>query len=305
MKKTALLAGTAIIGLSLLSGSAVAQNASGNSFDAAVKPSEAVATPKPSSMTDADKREYKRALKEASTMMGHVGIANIALLHNITDEATENVRKALIIARELELQTARLNADAIKLGLLKYHSANGEKHDYWLPIENDTLIVNNIDAEFLMAKEPKAAMDDAQIVNTKVTLDVQRVRELLEKATSAISAGNYIDAQAALSNAEQSTFTYRTISELPLATIRDNLALAKELAKTKDYEGASFALTHAKNGLLEYKKTAKDSEVKQLEILSDGISALQTRISKDRPSIVDIIETRIGGWVHEIESIIK
>ena len=158
-------------------------------------------------MTDSNKQEYKSMLQEASTMMGHVGIANIALLHNMTDEATDNVQKALTIARKLEGQTTQLNADLIKLGKFKYHSASGDTHDYWLPMENDTFVVNELDSEYLKSKQPKAAEVDAQVVNTIVALDVKQVRDSLEKAASAISVKNYGDAQVALSNAEQSTFS--------------------------------------------------------------------------------------------------
>ena len=258
---------------------------------------------KSSPATDSNKQEYKSMLQEASTMMGHVGIANIALLHNMTDEATDNVQKALTIARKLEGQTTQLNADLIKLGKLKYHSANGDTHDYWLPMGEDTFVVSNLDSEYLKSKQPKAAEEDAQVVNTKVALDVKQVRDSLEKAASAISAKNYGDAQVALFNAEQSTFTDETISELPLVTARENLALAKELAKSKDYDGASFALNHAKDALKEYQKTAEKDKAAQLAKLQTEISALQTEIAKDKPSVAANIEKRISGWLHEIEGI--
>lgn len=63
-------------------------------------PAQADVGQKSSPMTDSNKQEYKSMLQEASTMMGHVGIANIALLHNMTDEATDNVQKALTIATQ-------------------------------------------------------------------------------------------------------------------------------------------------------------------------------------------------------------
>ena len=242
-------------------------------------------------------------LKESSTMMGYVGIANIALLYNMTDEATDNVQKALTIARKLEGQTAQLNADLIKLAKLKYRSASGELHDYWLPIENDTFVISDLDSEYLKSKEPKAAEEDTQIVNTKVTLDVKQVRDSLEKAASAISARNYGDAQVALLNAEQSTFTSETIGELPLVTARDNLALARELVKSKDYEGASFALNHEKDALKEYQKTAKKEKSTQVEKLQTEISALQAEIAKDKPSVAANIEKRISAWMHKIEGL--
>jgi hypothetical protein len=257
-------------------------------------------------MTDADKQEYKSMLKEAFTMMGHVGVANIALLYNMTDEATDNVQKALTIARKLEGQTTQLNADVIKLGKLKYHSASGDTgatHDYWLPMANDTLVVTNLDSEYLKSKQPKAAEEDAQIVNTKVALNVKQVRDSLEKAASAISRRNYGDAQLALLNAEQSTFVDETISELPLVTARDNLALARELAKSKDYDGASFALNHAKDALKEYQKTVKKEKSAQVENLQTEISDLQMEIAKDKHSMAADFEKHISAWIHKIEDL--
>jgi hypothetical protein len=67
-------------------------------------------------------------------MMGHVGIANIALLHNLTYEGEVNVHKALMLSIKLEKQTARLNAGLVKFGKLKYHATAGESRDYWLPV---------------------------------------------------------------------------------------------------------------------------------------------------------------------------
>lgn len=253
------------------------------------------------SMTVVDKKEYNEMLNEAYTMMGHVGVANIALLYNLTDEATSNVQQALTIARKLEGQTAQLNADFIKLGKLKYVSASGESHDYWLPVVDDTFVVSNLNAEYLKSKQPKAAEEDAQTVTTKVVLDTKQMRDSLEKATAAISARNYGDAQADLITAEQSTFTDQVASALPLVTAHDNLALAKELAKNKDYDGASFALTHAKDALKMYQSSADKGKAVQADKLQTEIGALQTEISKNKPSMVANIEKRIGTWMDEIK----
>jgi hypothetical protein len=264
-------------------------------------PAQASASQPSPTMSVADKQEFKSMQQDASTMMGHVGIANIALLYNLTDEANKNVQQALTIARKLEGQTAQLNTDVAKFGKLKFNSTSGESHDYWLPIENDTFVVSNLDSEYLKSKQPKEAEEDAQVINTKVVLDVKMVRNSLEKAMTAISAKNYPDAQVALLNAEQSTFTGDTISELPLVTAHDNLMLAKSLAKSKDYDGASFALSHAKDALTEYQKTAVKEKSTEAGKLQAEISALQSEITKDKPSVVANIEKRIDGWVHKVD----
>jgi hypothetical protein len=255
-----------------------------------------------SSTTGAVKQEYSEAQQEAATMMGHVGIASIALSYNITDEAANNVQQALTIAQKLERQTVQLNADNLKFGKLKYHSASGTSQDYWLPVMNNSFIVSDLDSEYLKSKQPKAAEEDAQVINTNVLLNVKQVTDSLEKAATAISAKNYGDAQAALSNAEQSTFTDQIISELPLATARDNLGLARALVKSKDYDGASFALNHAKDALTEYQQTADSGKASQSKQLQTEISALQSEIAKDKPSVIASAERHIDNWMHKIET---
>jgi hypothetical protein len=266
-------------------------------------PAQANASQSAPSVTDMNSPEYKSMLREASTMMGHVGVANVALLYNLTDEAKNNVQQALTIARKLEGQTIQLNADFIKFGKLKYRSADGAHHDYWLPVMNDSFAVRNLDSDYLNFKHPNAEEEDAQMVNTKVVLDVQQVRNSLEKAATAIGAKNYTGAQIALINAEQSTFADETISEVPLVTARENLVLARELAKSKDFVGANFALNHAKDALTEYQKTVEKKKSAQVEKLQTEISGLRTEIAKGNPSYVADIEKRVNGWIHEIESI--
>ena len=85
--------------------------------------------------------------------------------------------------------------------------------------------------------------------------------------------------------------------------VRDNLALARELSRSKDYAGASFALSHAKDALKEYQGTAGKTKSAQAEKLQTEISALQAEIARDKPSMVTNIENRISGWMHDIESL--
>ena len=266
-------------------------------------PTSMEATQKAPAMNDKEKQEYKSMLTEASQMMGHVAIANIALLHNLPDEATENVQKALTIATKLEGQTAQLNADSMKLGKLSYHFVSGESHDYWLPVENNAFVVSSLDSEFMKSKKPKAAAEDAQIVTTKITLNTKQVLNSLEKASRALSAKDYGNAQVALFNAMDSTISRETISELPLVTAQDNLVLAKELLKSKDFDGASYALNHAKNALADYKKDAGKDKSAEAGKLQAEISALQKEMKTDKPSASAKIENHIENWIHTVEKL--
>ena len=258
-------------------------------------------TQKMPTMNDKEKQKYKEMLKDASQMMGHIAIADIALLYNLTDSGTENVQKALTIATKLEGQTTELNAEVMKFGKLKYHSTSGESHDYWLPVENNTFVVKSLDREFFTSKEPKAVAEDAQIVNHIVILNMKQIHDSLENASKALSAKDYDKAQAALSRAMASSISEETITVLPLVTARDNFVLAKELLKSKDFDSASFALEHAKDALKEYQKDAEKEKSAEAEKLQKEIAALQKEIKTDKPSLIDKIEKQIESWIHKIE----
>jgi hypothetical protein len=291
---------SAVILATFLSGTVIAMP----SFAAdTTHPDKAAASQKAKSGHAADNKKYRHMMKEASSMMGHLGIANIALLHNMTDEATKNIQEALKVARKLEVQTAKLNMDLMKIGKVQYHSVTGELHDFWLPLVNDRFAVTNLDSEYLKSREPKAAEADAQAVSVKVMLDVKQVRDSLEAAAAAIRSKNYSDAQLALLNAQQSTFTDESVNELPLATAHDNLVLASQLVKSKDYDGASFALNHAKDALKAYQDTAEKNKSAMAGKLETDIATVQAKISQGehKPSELAKIEKHIEGWMHKIE----
>lgn len=256
-----------------------------------------------SSMTNANKQKYNRIQQETNSMMGHMGIANIALLYSMTSEAAVSVQKARVIACKLERQTSQLNDEIMKLGKIKIHTPTGESHDYWLPIENDTFVVNKLDSVYLKSKEPNAVEEDAQMVNIKAVLNTKQVCDSLMNAEAAINAKKYGDAQVALQNAQQSIVGIEILSTLPLITARDNLVLARELAKSKDYTGASFALNYAKVALNEYQKTANKEKSELVEYLQTEIKVLQKEIAMNKHPVITNVEKRISNWIKKIKAL--
>lgn len=295
--------GATMICLALLNSPASAQTVPNRSESGAGLPVQADVGENLLEMTDAEKREYRGLLKEASTMMGRVGIANIALLHDITGEAADNIKKALIIARKLEDQTPKFDAVLIKLGKLKYHLASGETYNYWLPMGNDAFLIDGLDADYLLSRQQKPGVDDARMVKTKVTLDVKQVRDSLEEAATAMNTKDYGDAQVALLQAAQSTFIDETVDDPTLESAHDNLLLAQKLAKGKDYDGVGLALSHTSDGLKAYQATLEAGKFAQVEKLQAEISALRADIAKHDPSVAAVIEARISAWIHDVESL--
>lgn len=251
-------------------------------------------------LTEQEKKQYQEMVAQASKLMGHIGIANIALFHDMLPEATANVKAALETARKLEAETDQFNTEMMKLGKIKYKTAKGS-HDFWLPVLNDAFAVRTVDAEYMKSKKPSVEIVDAKLVHTSVELDTKAIRGNLENADAALQAKNYGEVQAALSAAADSTFTEQDISDLPLETVRDNLILARALAKDKNYGSAKFALGHAQDTLKEYQAAAPKDNSEVAQKLQKEIAATQADIVKGSPNVLKEIESKITKWVVELE----
>lgn len=253
-------------------------------------------------MTDQEQKQYREMVVQASRLMGHVGIANIAVLHDMIPEATANTKAALEIARKLESETGQFNSEMMKLGKLQFKTDKGQ-HDFWLPVLNDAFAVRTIDSEYMKSKKPNVEIADAQLVHTRVMLDTKAVLASLEKADAALKAKNYGEAQSALNSAADSAFTEQDVHEMPLETVRDNLVLARELAKDKNYGSAGFALSHAEETLKEYQSAAGKEHAAKVEQLHKEVVAMKAEIAKGKPSLLKETEAKISKWIHEVEQL--
>lgn len=246
--------------------------------------------------------QYQQMLSQASKLMGHIGIANIAMFHDMIPEATANTKAALEIARTLESETAQFNADMMKSGKLRFKNESGPR-DFWLPVVNDAFAVRSIDSEYMKSKKPTIEIADAKLVHTKVALDTKSIRNYLEKANAALEVKNYGEVQGALSAAAESTFTERDVQEMPLETVRDNLVLAHALMKDKNYGSANFALGHAEDTLKEYKAAAPQDHSAQVEQLQKEIGETRAEISKGKPDMLKKVEGKFSKWLGELENL--
>jgi hypothetical protein len=293
---------TFLLSTSLLAGPTLAAVAA----PAPAAPTQAQASDTPTvtsrdvTLSPAEELQYKQMLKSASAMLGHISIANIALLHDMIPEASANTKSALEQARALEAQTSSLNADLIKSGRITY-TADGKTKDFWLPLVNDALVVRSVDADYAKASKPSVEEADAEVVHTRIFLNTHDVREGLEKADAAFRTKNYGEAEARLTEAANSTFTHETVKEMPLLSARDNLILARELAKDKNYKAADFALSHAQQYLKQYESSAPAAGGDKAKKLEQEISDLQASISKNEPSALGSVEEKITAWVHNLE----
>ncbi len=242
-----------------------------------------------------DDAHYALLLKESSDILGHISMANIALLHDMYPEGIANVKLALKEARALEMQVAEFNsAQQLRFARISYTSQKGE-HSYWIPVVNNALAVRTMDGDFIKSRKPDVVVSDARIVHYNVLLNTQHVRDQLEKADVALKRKEYDKAEQALELASQAMYRDAEVQDQPLEAIHDNLMLARDLADDKNYTGAAYALEHAKQDLEQFKRSSPDEDVKEL---GQEIAALDATLNQQQhPGMTQVVKQWVAEWM--------
>jgi YfdX protein len=246
------------------------------------------------------------ALKhEAYVMMGDIQVADVDLMNGYAQEASRHINQAMRLSKKVEQQTAQVNSAAIKAGHLQYSDTNGHKHDYWLPVVNGRMVVNNLSESFGRGVKPLQAADEAQLVTVSTSIDVKAIHDDLEKAAMSLAANDDTHAQAALREAEQNVFTEQLVQTAPLASAHDNLLLARDLLSSRDYKAAGAALRHARASLKDYEMQQKEqTKTAHVEKIQSQIDQLQTKLSQGRPTTaLAKAEHEIDHWMADIRTI--
>ena len=238
----------------------------------------------------------ENTVREAHTMFGNIAIANMSLMNGLDDEATIKIHDSLEIVRKLEAHSTQFNSDLFVLGKISYKSASNQ-FDYYVPILNDTFTLGAGDGDYLKQKSKDYSETDAQVVNTSVALDLKKTREMLENAYRATIQKKYADAQNALMGATNTAFISQSVSDVAMVTIRQNLVLAHELAKSKDFQGVGFALKHVQDAI----KNGKEQASKLVKI-QKTISALQADLTKSNATASAPYAKRIADLIGDFDA---
>jgi hypothetical protein len=122
-------------------------------------------------------------------------------------------------------------------------------------------------------------------------IDTDGSRSNLDAARSAIAAGNWKQADAALAAVQDSVVFAQMEEDRPLARARQNLILARDAASAGHYVEARAALTSASHALTEYEQTGR-SHASDAKSLQSDIQSYSQQITQSHADAVD----KINGW---------
>ncbi len=244
-------------------------------------------------------KQERHLLHESRKMLGHINLAAMALDMDLVEEAKADLAKAKDIAKALEKETLKIDINKkVEFGKLSYDYKDTIK-DYYVPIYDDVFVLNSYDVK-PKGDAAKVVEVDAEIVHSKINIDLRSVNSALDNALKFVNDGKNIEARKALVGVYEGAMNETTTIENPLWAVHDNIMLAENMAQNGEYEHARFALRHAKQELKRYGKvnpSAKKSEY--VQVLDGEISTVQAQLNRN--TFTAKMKEKMSGWLKELK----
>jgi uncharacterized FlaG/YvyC family protein len=247
-------------------------------------------------------REATRAL--AHKMMGHINLASVALDTRLPEAAQDHVKKAESLAAQLRNSAPEVQEQMqFKYGKVSY-TVDDQSKNYYVPVVDDLFLLSEYKNTFHTWKE-SADIDetDAGVVWLTLSIDIREAEKALQDAEAKIEAKDYKGASDVLAQIFKDALVDEVVFTDPIWAVHDNLALAKNLIDEEHYDGARYALEHARKELGKLEKDhAGQKGSESFKKMSDQIAELQGELKKKDPSVSERVHARFAGWTNTVES---
>lgn len=128
---------------------------------------------------------------------------------------------------------------------------------------------------------------------TTTRLDVTAAGERLRTAQTALAAGDWAGAQAALAAVESSVSTSKSTGAMPLEMARQNLQLARTRVLEGKFHDAELPLKSAAQALGDYEKGMTGAQAAEVESARQAMAGYASRVEHEH----DDAAGRIDGWM--------
>lgn len=141
-------------------------------------------------------------------------------------------------------------------------------------------------------------MDQTSAEYTYVGIDLNKAKEHLEAAQTAIRDKNLQSADDSL-NALQNDVVMQTVqNDLPLLAGRENVGITEDAVKNKHYTEASAALKEAANDLKRFADANPPRHAEDAKNLSSTITSFAENLPQNHSDAA----AKLDGWWHEIDN---
>lgn len=238
----------------------------------------------------------------AEAFIAHVNYARVALAMNNKELAQQHIVQARAMnAIVTSAQTEQRHVAHVEAGRVVYTFDTEHKYNYF-PIDLRAVEFKEVSDGPLWAKN-SLAVTDAEFVYLTLDLSNDKAESYLAAAEVAIAAGDLKQAQVKLGALTDAVVTIDAKVALPLDKARDNIGIAQNFVKAKNYDGARYALTHADEALdaMRQDDTFK-TQRPAIIAMRQEITELRDIITRKDPTLLQKTGVQLDKWMKEVKS---
>jgi hypothetical protein len=254
-------------------------------------------------LTPAERRATSLA---AGRILRHAYLARQAVAEDDAKKAKTEIGQGLKLVQIIEKARPTYTVTAeIKAGDLDY-SADEVVVPPLVPIFEELGEVELLDPVAAAEKEQQPKQEDvvADVTaeHTSLSLNLALAKAGLVLARSAVDEGNLTRADEALADVQRAAVFETDALDVPIATARENLYLARIRLGQGDSEGSQEALDAASDALDDYAKLAGSEHAKDAERLRGEIAKLSSDLKSGRQTTTDTAsaEKKILAWWDDV-----
>jgi hypothetical protein len=140
-------------------------------------------------------------------------------------------------------------------------------------------------------------------VNVNISINPEKATAHLQAAKDKINGGDYKAADKELKGLLDESITETTATEQPLVKLQDNIYLARVLVRQENYDGARYAIKHAKDALNDYEKSLTTSESRaDVDNMRQDIDTLNEIIARRDPDLLKKATDKVDAWWKKIKN---
>jgi hypothetical protein len=232
----------------------------------------------------------------------HVNAARVALAMKDQAQASEHLRQARQQANILKNASAdQRQVSRVESGRVIYQDQPNTRN-YYFPVETGPVSMQKVETGPFWAKNKGAAVTDAEIVYLSLDLSGDKAEQRLSEAMNEIERNEISSAQATLDGLIDEVIKEDEVTPLPHEKARANMALARSFIAQQNYEGARFALDHAKDALEEMDDNSRYADRRDRNIaMRQEVERMQSDIQRNDPTMLERADAQIREWWNDLQ----
>jgi hypothetical protein len=260
-------------------------------------------------------QDRKAVAQTAGLLLMHVNNAREAIDNNNTEAASQNLDKALTLARIIEENAPVYRIEtSISSGNNRYQSSDTVRSSIvpvYTELERWTLVGPIAKAKNQGTTKTSEGNDGVQQISdpivrsvqlstASVELDAALARRSLQTAKEELQSNSPENADQALASIQRGVYLSYAATNMPLVKAHENLVLARAYATQGQTQEAQATLQAAKNALEVYQRDVGPSRSKDIESVKREIDQLTNSVRKNDGQVaqqLQSVEEKVTSWI--------